>query len=215
MKQLKRSPKIIGVSTRVVENNDYKEARDCLGHDWVKLLEASGYQFILIPNNLRDPLGYLSNFNFSGFILTGGDDVLTAKKSFLKRNKTEEKIMRYAIKNNLPLLGVCRGMQFINLYFKGKIADVADHVRVLHRIKIGDNTFVKALKTSSLDVNSYHEKGITDQTIGKNLKPWARAGETIEGLYHQKLKIAGIMWHPERNKKISKTDMRLFEHLFK
>ena len=47
--------------------------------------------------------------------------ILMIKLMLLKRNKVEKSIIKFSIKNKIPLLGVCRGMQLVNIYFGGKI----------------------------------------------------------------------------------------------
>ncbi len=54
-------------------------------------------------------------------ILQGGNDIFDSSKEIKNRNDNENLIIKFAIANNIPLLGVCRGMQLINLYFGGKI----------------------------------------------------------------------------------------------
>ena len=50
-----------------------------------------------------------------------------------------------------------------------------------------------------LQVNSFHNNIIKQKDLGKNLESFAIANDqTIEGFYHTKLPIFGIMWHPER-----------------
>ena len=52
-------------------------------------------------------------------------------KLTLKRNKVEKSIIKFSIKNKIPLLGVCRGMQLVNIYFGGKIR-LKNHMRTNH-----------------------------------------------------------------------------------
>lgn len=210
MKQSKQSEEAIGISMRIVESDQYPEARDCISHDWIKFLENTGYKFIFIPNNLKNLPLFLETYNLKGFIITGGEDIGIHPQ----RDKTEKKIIEYGLKENLPILGVCRGMQLINNYFGGGSRSVKNHVKKIHSIKITDSNFSKLFKKSSAFVNSYHTKGILSEDLGKNLKSWALNGDTIEGLTHKKMPIIGIMWHPERNKKIKTIDREIFKYLF-
>ena len=61
----------------------------------------------------------------------------------------------------------------------------------------------------------FHNFGLNEKILGKNLKIIAFSKDgNIECFIHKKFKITGIMWHPERNNKISKIDSKLFKSLF-
>jgi gamma-glutamyl-gamma-aminobutyrate hydrolase PuuD len=57
------------------------------------------------------------------------------------------------------------------------------------------------LKTSSIEVNSYHNNIIKQEILGNELEPFAISLDdgTIEGFFHRKFPIVGVMWHPERD----------------
>ena len=65
-------------------------------------------------------------------ILTGGGDIDEQPN----RNKVEKELIKLSIKKDIPLLGICRGMQMINLHCGGNVSTVNNHVRVTHKIKI-------------------------------------------------------------------------------
>ena len=63
-----------------------------------------------------------------------------------------------------------------------------------------DGVDASIIQTENLQVNSFHNNIIKLENLGKNLKPFAVANDyTIEGFYHTKLPMFGVMWHPERN----------------
>ena len=192
--------KRIGISHRVQKIEKIKEKRDAISHDWINFLQALDYLPILIPNNLKNVGDFILELKLDGVILSGGDNI----GEFPERDMTETKVLEYAIKNSIPVLGVCRGMQLINTYFDGAISKNmnSSHVGVEHDVEIIDSNFINFLGDNSLKVNSFHNNLIKKEDIGNNLMIFAQSenDSTIEGYFHKELPIVGVMWHPERDK---------------
>ena len=110
--------KRIGISLRVQKIEKINEKRDAISHDWINFLQALDYLPILIPNNLKNVGDFILELKLDGVILSGGDNI----GEFPERDMTETKVLEYAIKNSIPVLGVCRGLQLINTYFDGAIS---------------------------------------------------------------------------------------------
>jgi len=192
--------KRIGLSLRVQNIERIDEKRDAISHDWIHFLQELNYFPILIPNNLKNVEEYVSELKLDGLILSGGDNI----GEFPERDKTERKLLEYAIKNTMPVLGVCRGMQLINTFFDGTISknDSSSHVGVNHDVEITNLDFADLLGENKLEVNSFHNNLIKKNDIGENLMVFAQSenDSTIEGYFHEKLPVLGVMWHPERDK---------------
>ena len=114
------------------------------------------------------------------------------------RDNTEKEIISYSIKKNLPIIGICRGMQVLNLNFNGKIRfnEAINHSGIKHEIQFKE-------KQKKLLINSYHNNLIKNKDdLGDNLKSIAISSndKSIEGFKHNESPIFGIMWHPEREK---------------
>ena len=77
--------------------------------------------------NLRN---YLTRNKINFVVLSGGEDI--GKNKF--RDFTEINLLKYSIQTNIPLLGLCRGMQLINLFFKGKLKKIEGHVKKKNKL---------------------------------------------------------------------------------
>ena len=175
---------------------------DSLENNYPNYLKKFGIKLIQIPNGF-DINEYFNNFPIKGIILTGGTNI--GKRPI--RDQTEEKLLDLAIKRKLPMLGICRGIQFINHYFGGnliqnikeEIKDNVGHIATTHKIKLSEDT-QKFFGKDIFIVNSFHNQGINEKNLSKELKIFAISKEDgiIEGIFHPKYPIAGIEWHPER-----------------
>ena len=110
---MKKNLKVIAISTRIINNQDYFEPRDALSHDWPKILEKLGYYPIFISNFLSNIKSFLENIKIDGIILSGGDNI----GDHPLRDNTEIELIKFGIKQNIPIFGVCRGMQVLNNFF--------------------------------------------------------------------------------------------------
>ena len=190
--------KRIGISSRIMDIEKFDERRDAISHDWIDFLQKLEILPIIIPNKLKDVDEYISTLNLDGIILSGGDNI----GEFPERDKTEIRIIDYSTKNNIPILGVCRGMQLINEFFNGKNvkSDNLNHVGKYHNVKVKNSNF-KDMLGEELEVNSFHNNLIKKEDVGQELEIFAESEEdsTIEGYFHKKYPIIGVMWHPERD----------------
>ncbi|HQC74969.1 MAG TPA: gamma-glutamyl-gamma-aminobutyrate hydrolase family protein, partial [Bacilli bacterium] len=113
-------------------------------------------------------------------------------------DEVDRLVVEYAKKHQLPVLGICRGHQAINVFLGGSLhQDVGNN----HR-NIKDNHKVTTQKNQLLPfedeilVNSYHHQ--TVKTLAPKLKAIAyHLDGTIEAFIHEELPIIGIQWHPE------------------
>tara|TARA_Y100000590_G_scaffold410061_1_gene502794 strand:- start:3109 stop:3726 length:618 start_codon:yes stop_codon:yes gene_type:complete len=186
----------IGISLRVGTVEKYNEKREQISQDWIIFLQKINAIPILIPNNLLDIENFVKNTGIERIVLSGGDNI----GDFPERDRTEKEIIDLAIRDTIPILGVCRGMQVINNYFGGRFIEKSDknHVNNEHIINLTDS--FSFTKESSITVNSYHNNIIESNTLGKDLISFAKheSDDTIEGFIHSKYPINGVMWHPER-----------------
>ena len=197
----------VAVTTRITDTKEYHEIRDALSHDTVTYFRFQDALPIIIPNNIEIAEEYLSEVDL--LFLSGGNSVSKSpdmsKNEFELssiRDSIEEKLVRKAIEKEIPIIGVCRGMQFLNYSFGGTLESlVSPHIH-----SSGDHylDFIKdcilSKKGEQIKVNSFHNYAI--DKLGKNLECLAKSEDGfVEAFKHLSLPIYGIMWHPERLKK--------------
>ena len=181
------------LSMRITQASGYEEPRDSISHDWIGLLQSWGMAPFLLPNGLADPAAYLDALAPALLILTGGDN----PGLDTSRDRTEKSMLEYAEAKNTPVLGVCRGLQAINLHFGGGLGQVAGHVAVRHAVKL--TGAFSDLYGADTTVNSFHESAVPADGLASNLvAAGVDADGNIEALHHTSLPMAAIMWHPER-----------------
>ncbi|EFE51486.1 MULTISPECIES: gamma-glutamyl-gamma-aminobutyrate hydrolase family protein [Providencia] len=198
--------KRIGITQRLEHIHDRDENRDALDTHWAELLWSLGYMPIMLSSHITDIHLYLKELALDAFILSGGNDIGSA----IPRDNLEEAVLNFAEKEKLPVLGVCRGMQFINHYLGGKLSKVDGHVAIKHSLS-GRWAHERGFN----DVNSYHDKAILPMHLSSKLEILASSTDgIIEAVKHQNLPWLGIMWHPEREIPFKQNDIKLLKELF-
>ena len=109
--------KIVYVSQRVEFVKSHQETRDCLDQNLILFLQHLDLLSIPIPNfktNIKKSIDFIfKKFPPSAIVLSGGNDI----GEYKNRDILEYYMIDLAIANNIPLIGICRGMQIINSYF--------------------------------------------------------------------------------------------------
>lgn len=193
--------KTVAVSQRVDLYPDRNERRDALDQRLIDFLLAADALAIPVPNSLAATgqlTAWLKIVNPSAIVLSGGNDIGQAPE----RDLTEQFLLDYAQTNQLPVLGICRGMQMLGVWAGTQLEPVANHVRTRHHL-IGN---------ISEWVNSYHTCRLTKCPEGFFVLAWSEDG-TIEAIHHKEHSWEGWMWHPERENSFSQSDIGRFKEL--
>ena len=192
--------KFIGIVSTSVEE-------DYIGihKDLMAVVDAIDATPIIIPLLNEEEFKKFANV-LDGILLPGGADVDPSRygknrhiytgwqNPFLEMFDTKLLPLMIGV---LPIFGICRGFQTLNVQFGGTLTQhlfwhpYSNHKEhLVHEVKIeGDKKY---------KVNSFHHQGI--QVLGKGLIPVAKTDKgLIEGFVHEKYKIAGVQWHPERS----------------
>jgi len=149
-------------------------------------------------------------------ILTGGNslhDLEPGDPLAAKRDKQETALLEEALRRDVAVIGVCRGMQLIAHFFGSRLEKVSGHAGTRHSIKLIEGRLFSELYRNDFEVNSYHDYGVMQ--AGKELETGAicPGDGVIEALQHKNLPVYGIMWHPERESIFSDKDIHLFQRL--
>ncbi len=208
--------KLIGITQRVDNIEHYSERRDCLDQKWSGFFHKLGYIVVPLPNVSKDKaLILLGKLNLDAILLSGGNSICKlnplAKDVAPERDEFEQTIITYAQNKDIPLIGVCRGMQMINVCMGGTLSPIDGHVATRHLIKSGNKQ-----KQFNRIVNSYHAWGIKADELAPTLKPLAFDDNgCIESFESTSTRMLGLMWHPEREKKFNEFDIQLIGNFLK
>ena len=141
-----------------------------------------------------------------GFVIIGGDDanpILYGEENYASHGVCDEIdeldlfVIEYAVTNSKPLFGICRGLQMINIYFKGTLKQhILNHSEGSHKVVLIDD-FLDFLPLEI--VNSYHHQSV--KKTGENLRVlyYSLDGE-VECFIHEKHPILAVQFHPEMDK---------------
>jgi gamma-glutamyl-gamma-aminobutyrate hydrolase PuuD len=196
--------KPILVSQRVDVIPSYGERRDALDQRWAPFLERCGLLAVPVPNDAAISLPLAHAVSPVGILFTGGNDVPAIGSDAPERDATEDALLAWARQHACPVMGVCRGMQFIAARLGGTLTKVGGHIATRHIVSFVDHTD---------EVNSYH--GVAVKTLGPQCSPIAVDGDGfIEAFRHESEPIGGIMWHPEREAPYRPKDIQLVTKFF-
>lgn len=204
---------------------------------YLQALRAVGAQPVLLPIGSSDDAITRIVELADGVLLPGGEDIspqmggslwtgAKAQRNDVARDELELKLVGVARSVKKPILGICRGLQLLNVAYGGSlIADIDDenrsaltHMGALpshseaergrslfgathHRVHILTGSWLhQVFGETELEVNSFHHQAIDPKNVGEGLRPcaWASDG-TIEAIEASDMNhfVAAAQWHPE------------------
>lgn len=197
------------------------------------IAEAGGIP-VMLPLTADDgALGQLCE-TCDGFLLTGGHDVspaLYGEKALKEcgacceeRDLMEKKLFSMALDKDKAVLGICRGIQFINAVLGGTLyqdlptqkASFLEHHQKppydipVHQVElVRELPLYQLLQEPEIAVNSYHHQAI--HRLAHRLKAMAYASDgLIEAVYMpEKSFVWGVQWHPEFSHKTDENSKKI------
>lgn len=199
--------KRVAVSQRVDDLPERNERRDALDQALCRWLLACGCLPLPVPNGLLlaaqsgepDLHAWLSGLRLEAVVLSGGNDLGQAPE----RDATERALLVYAEQMQLPVLGICRGMQMLADWAGTGLRPIAGHVAIRHRLR---GEFER-------EVNSFHRFALTGCPAGYRAAANSDDG-CIEAISHESRRWEGWMWHPEREAVFQAADGQRLQALF-
>jgi len=186
----------VGITQRQVSVEGRDERRDALDVRLSALLWSEGLCPVPLANAIDDVAGYIDALSLDALVLSGGDDLGVTPE----RDAFESGCLAVARALAMPVLGICRGLQVINVTCGGTLTSVAGHVAVRHQV-------TGAFVGGSREVNSFHAHGVTSEGLAPELEALAHAPDgSVEALRHRELPWWAIMWHPERDEPTDSSD---------
>lgn len=190
--------KLVVISQRVDEIKDYGEIRDALDEQWYRLFWKMNTMLVPLPNLPESISSILQRLCPEAIVLSGGNNPVEYDGTAPQRDKADEILIEYAVQHSVPLLGVCRGMQSVALYFGSSLKKVEGHIATKHEI-VGEINCI---------VNSYHSYAVDKLGEGLRVAAQTMKGD-IEAIQHRDYQIYGMMWHPERVDGFDTGDIKL------
>ncbi len=214
---------LIGLTTYNQENK-YGYPISALMQAYINAISDAGGTPLLLPTLRSQAMLTEIVTRLDGFLFTGGGDI---SPDFYKaenhpnldsidvvRDTMELSLVRAVIRSKKPILGICRGMQVINIALGGRLYthipdqhpgaikhnynSGSEREFLAHTVNIFSGTHLeKIVKTRDCEVNSLHHQGISQ--LGRGLIACAMSPDKlVEAIESPKLPFAiAVQWHPE------------------
>lgn len=201
----------IAISQRAAHATQYVEPRDGLAREWATLVARTLPDALLfpIPNHAGMVDAWLGTVAPDLVVLSGGDDWGDDPP----RDEVERALFEWCRVVDRPVLGVCRGMQVLNLFLGGQHIS---HSLAHHEVAVEHRGAPHAVEPANplppvlaeiagalpATVNSYHGNVIEARALAESLVPFALAPDGTVEAYASRAGVlprcVGLQWHPER-----------------
>jgi len=201
----------IALSGSINENKMISVNKNYLSAIW----DTGGIPTLLAPSTDTEYINEVSEC-FDGFIFCGGEDIhpkyynerkgKNTKNICSARDEFEEKLFFSVFARKKPILGICRGMQIINVFLGGSLYQhIEGHMQkeekhvLTHTISISDGSLLNQITgKKTFFVNSFHHQAIKSLSSLLLLDAFDTRDGYIEAFHHSGHKfLMGVQWHPE------------------
>lgn len=196
----------IGITCRILTEDGTR--KEFVNEDYFKLLDKYGFIPIVLSST-TSKLDDLLNL-CDCFLIPGGDDLdaklyneVNHETNILADPKIDTldiKVIEYAIKNNKPILGICRGLQILNVYFKGTlvqhIEDNSHKKNYDDLLELNDDSRLINILPKTFIINSFHHQKIGK--LGNGLIVDGVSKGAIELITHKDYPIIATQYHIEQ-----------------
>ena len=215
---------IIGISSSIIVDNSgsfagYKRAY--VNKDYVDAVIRAGGVPLIIPFSTDKEVIISQAQLIDGLILSGGHDISPYNygqepsqkigETFPERDTYEMILLEESKKRDIPILGICRGFQLINVAAGGTLyqdlslipGNILKHDQVsnptltTHKVEIKENSVISSIFGKETMVNSFHHQVINK--VANDFIVVAKASDgVVEAIEHKTYKfLVAVQWHPE------------------
>jgi len=208
---------VIGI-TADIKVDDVNEEKFVVDRPYAVAIASAGGIPIFLPT-LSEDRALLKDIvrRIDGLLISGSRDIdpkfydeephPNLRPMRLERTESEMVMLEESLKRGIPVLGICGGMQLINVFFRGslyqdipsQIYDALIHEKgSVHEVCVEENTLLQRItKENRFPIKSYHHQSV--KATGRGLRVSARCPDGIvEAIEWPNSFVLGLQWHPER-----------------
>ena len=197
--------------------------------NYLEFICKFGSPVIISPCRKED---FFSIYNLDALLLPGGADVNSQRYTDLPMfgNYNPNIYMEWFDNNilpliigNMPVFGICRGLQTLNVFFGGTLQNLVWHpyssheTHEVHQVIPYNNgnrpQKFNSKETPKFGVNSFHHQAVNKLYQNFKIEAESEYGGVIEAISYYEKKIAAVQWHPERL--LDNYSLKLFQSILR